>query len=284
MNERFLQFYEDELRHVREMAADFGALHPLVAGQLRIRKDGCDDPFVERLLEGFAFLSARIHEQIDQEFPVFTQSLLESIYPGLLCPTPSMGIVQLNASDSIGGKLEVPAGTELTGPLGDNSPSKCLFRTAHKVDLFPIDLINEGEEGVSYFDRDLNALNLPKSSQAESAIRLRINQLDDDSTFDEAEDIDELTFFVKGDLSAAGRIYEEIVSKTIELSVGELRKGKKQYIRQLNYEVLISRWSLLGFLLNKHYYHLTLEFLKGIDYLKNMLLCLRDFYFLRSRD
>ena len=62
MNETFLRYYEDELRHVREVAAEFGALHPVVAGQLRLRNDGCEDPFVERLLEGFAFLAARVHE------------------------------------------------------------------------------------------------------------------------------------------------------------------------------------------------------------------------------
>ena len=227
MNERFLQYYEDELRHVRETAEDFGALHPLVAGQLRLRKDGCDDPFVERLLEGFAFLSARVHQKLDEEHSVFTQSLLESVYPALLCPTPSMGIVELGASESIAGSLTIPAGTELTAMLGEGATRRCLFRTAHEVDIFPIELVSEGLEGVRYYDQDISSLYLPKENMATAAMRLRLDVINSDVNFEDLDELDELTFFIKGDLAGAGKIYEELLSQSIELSVGELSAGKK---------------------------------------------------------
>lgn len=235
MNERFLQYYEDELRHVREMAEDFGALHPLVAGQLRLRKDGCDDPFVERMLEGFAFLSARVHQKLDDDYPVFTQSLLESIYPALLCPMPSMGIVEMDASDSMAGKTTISSGTELTGLLGHDSATRCLFRTAHDVHLFPIRLVNEGDDGIRYYDQDINALYLPSQSQSSAALRLCLHSMDEEVNFDEFEDdIDELTFFIKGDLAGAGKIYEELVSQSIEVFVGEVRSGKKTKYEMYN--------------------------------------------------
>jgi type VI secretion system protein ImpG len=55
----------------------------------------CADPYVERLLEGFAYMAARVQLKVDAEFPRFTQHLLEMVYPHYLCPTPSMAVVQL---------------------------------------------------------------------------------------------------------------------------------------------------------------------------------------------
>ena len=51
------------------------------------------DPYVERLLEGFAFLAARLQMRMDAEFPRFTQHLFEMVYPHYVCPTPSMAVV-----------------------------------------------------------------------------------------------------------------------------------------------------------------------------------------------
>ena len=81
MDERLLAYYNSELRHVREMAGEFAREFPKIAGRLaldRDAKDICPDPYVERLLEGFAFLAARVHLKLDAEFPRFTQSMLET--------------------------------------------------------------------------------------------------------------------------------------------------------------------------------------------------------------
>src|SRR6266496_2222066 len=97
MDERLLEHYNKELRHLREMAGEFAREFPKIAGRLALDKDArdiCPDPYVERLLEGFAWLSARVHLKLDAEFPRFTQSLLETIYPHYLSPIPSMAIVR----------------------------------------------------------------------------------------------------------------------------------------------------------------------------------------------
>ena len=93
MDERLLELYNTELRHLRETAAEFGRDFPKIAGRLSLDLDAkeiCPDPYVERLLEGFAFLAARVHLKLDAEFPRFTQGLLETVYPDYLCPVPSM--------------------------------------------------------------------------------------------------------------------------------------------------------------------------------------------------
>src|SRR5712672_159071 len=68
MDERLLDLYNTELRHLRETAAEFGRDFPKIAGRLALDLDGkemCPDPYVERLMEGFAFLAARVHLKLD---------------------------------------------------------------------------------------------------------------------------------------------------------------------------------------------------------------------------
>src|SRR3954452_17866705 len=95
MDRRLLEYYRLELNHLREMGGEFAREFPKIAAGLRIDISPCPDPYVERLLEGFAFMSARVHLKLDQQFPRFTQNLLESVYPHYMAPTPSMAIVQL---------------------------------------------------------------------------------------------------------------------------------------------------------------------------------------------
>src|SRR6476659_8076021 len=96
MDPRLLQHYERELRHVREMGAEFAEEYPKIAGRLGLERLECADPYVERLLEGSAFLAARVQYKLDAEFPRFTQQMLETVYPDYLSPTPSMAVVQFN--------------------------------------------------------------------------------------------------------------------------------------------------------------------------------------------
>src|SRR5271169_3953362 len=94
MDRRLLRYYDLELQHLRGMGAEFAREFPKIAGRLGMEGFTCADPFVERLLEGVAFLSARVHLKLDAEFPRVTQSMLETIYPHSLAPTPSMTMVQ----------------------------------------------------------------------------------------------------------------------------------------------------------------------------------------------
>src|SRR3954454_21280456 len=102
MDERLLALYETELKHLRETAAEFGRDFPRIAGRLSLDLDAkeiCPDPYVERLLEGFAFLAARVHLKLDAEFPRFTQSILETVYPHFLTPIPSMAVVRFQPDE-----------------------------------------------------------------------------------------------------------------------------------------------------------------------------------------
>ena len=87
---------------MREMGSEFAHSYPKIAARLGIENEQCADPYVERLLEGFAFLAARVQLKIEEEFPKFCQQLLSMVYPDFLAPRPSMAVVHLapNPNDS----------------------------------------------------------------------------------------------------------------------------------------------------------------------------------------
>src|SRR5271169_2330517 len=97
-------YYEQELDYLRKLGTQFAEKHPKIAARLVLEPKKCDDPHVERLLEAFAFLAARVHLKIDDEFPEITEALLTVIYPQIVSPIPSMSIVEFQL-DTDKGKL-----------------------------------------------------------------------------------------------------------------------------------------------------------------------------------
>ena len=95
MNPDFLNHYRRELQHMREMGGEFAAEYPKIAGRLGLESLECSDPYVERLLEGFAFLAARVQVKIDASYSGLARQLLEMIYPDYLSPVPSMVVAHM---------------------------------------------------------------------------------------------------------------------------------------------------------------------------------------------
>ena len=130
MDSRLLNLYNRELMHLREMGVEFAKAAPDVARQLDLGRFQCADPYVERLLEGFAFLTARIQLKLDAEFPRFTQHLLEMVYPDYLAPTPSMAVVALEPDMTEGSLVDgyvVNRGTALRSNSGKKVTPRANF-------------------------------------------------------------------------------------------------------------------------------------------------------------
>lgn len=143
MDPRILRYYNRELQHVREMGAEFAREYPKIAGRLGLEGVECADPYVERLLEGFAYLSARVQLKVDAEFPTFTQHLLEIVYPHYLAPTPSMAIVQFQPDLNEAGLAQgytIPRHTALRSIIGKDDRTPCDYRTAHDTQLWPLEI------------------------------------------------------------------------------------------------------------------------------------------------
>lgn len=141
MRSDLLEYYERELSFLRLMGAEFAAKYPKVASRLQLEPDKCEDPHVERLLEAFALLTARVRLKIDDEFPEVTESLLGILYPSLLAPVPSMSVAQfvLNSEQvSLQAGHTIPKGSTLASASVDGIP--CRFRTAYPVTIWPIEV------------------------------------------------------------------------------------------------------------------------------------------------
>jgi type VI secretion system protein ImpG len=173
MDPRLLKHYDNELRHIRELGSEFARDFPKIAGRLGLDSFECSDPYVERLLEGFAFLAARVQLKMDSEFPQLVQNLLEIVYPHFLAPMPSMGIVRFDPDVGKSGLAEgyaIPRGTVLRGKLVKGEQTACEYRTAHNLELWPLEVAR-----VDYFSRDVAAIELPSSVRdAVAGLRLRL--------------------------------------------------------------------------------------------------------------
>ncbi|NBZ88822.1 type VI secretion system baseplate subunit TssF [Stagnihabitans tardus] len=178
MDTRLLAHYESELAFLRDMGAEFAAAYPKVAARLGMEGMEVLDPYVERLLEGVAFLSARVQLSLEMQFPAFTSNLLEIVYPHFLAPTPSMMIVQMapdmgNAAVKDG--FVMPRGTKLRSRQIDGEQTACIFRTSADLTLWPIEIAE-----VEYIDSrgGLVAAGVSRDTPARAGIRLRLKRSD----------------------------------------------------------------------------------------------------------
>jgi type VI secretion system protein ImpG len=210
MDPRLLRLYESELAYLRDMGGEFARQFPKIAGRLSLGSLEVADPYVERLLEGFAFLAARIQLKMEAEFPTFTQSLLQMVYPHYLAPTPSMAVVQFRPDAALRGMpqgVSLPPGTELRSLLGTEDQTNCEFRTAHAVQLLPIE-IADAEYIAS--PAAVAALGLPEQRGVKAAIRLKLRTTGDVPFAKVA--LSRLALFLSGPEGARVRLYEQLLA------------------------------------------------------------------------
>lgn len=213
MDPRLLRYYKDELEFVREMGAEFAAEYPKIAGRLGLSGLEVADPYVERLLEGFAFLTARVQLKLDAEFPRFTQHLLECLFPNYLAPVPSMAMVQLQPNFADPGLMkgvELPRGTVLKSLLGKGDQTMCDYRTAHRVTLWPLQ-VQEAEYIGS--PRDLATFGLPEVANARAAVRLRL-QAQGKASLGKLE-LQSLPLFLLGPEDVPMRLCEQLLANSL---------------------------------------------------------------------
>ena len=141
MRSELLDLYERELNFVRQMGAEFAQRFPKIASRLQLEPEKCEDPHVERLLEAFAFLAARVRLKLEDEFPEVTESLLGILFPNFLSPVPSMSVVQfvLDAEQvSLQSGQTISQGSTLASAPVEGLP--CRFRTTYPVTIWPIEV------------------------------------------------------------------------------------------------------------------------------------------------
>jgi type VI secretion system protein ImpG len=170
MDRNFLAYYEDELAHIRELATEFAAIHPTVARNLSLDAVPCPDPYVERLLEGVAYLAARTRLKVDAESSRYVRNLLDELYPDLVCPAPAMTMAVLHPGPQVQTMLDghlVARGTRSVAAYREGIATRATYTTAQDVTLWPITL-----EKVDYL-QDKGAMNAAGLDRPEAEAALR---------------------------------------------------------------------------------------------------------------
>ena len=144
MNKKIVSYYNKELRFLREMGQEFAKQYPKIASRLKLSANETPDPYVERLLEGVAYLTARTQLKIDAEYPRFVQRILEVIYPQFLYPTPASTIIKLDTSNHYNVNVvnQLKRGYLLESlPIEiDANTVSCHFSLTQDTELTPIEL------------------------------------------------------------------------------------------------------------------------------------------------
>jgi type VI secretion system protein ImpG len=230
MDQRLLDYYNRELQYLRELGGEFARHFPKIAGRLGLDAFECSDPYVERLLEGFAFLAARVKLKIDAEFPRFTSHMLEMVYPHYLAPTPSMAVVQMTPNHRQGVLTEgftVPAGTVLRGNLGKGEPTACEYRTGHALDLWPIEVATVAH---STYLGDLSDVRLTTKRPLKAALRIRLRTAGE-LTFNQLA-LTHLPLFVRGQDQVALRLYELLLAGGVAIVVRPPDKAWTEVVQE----------------------------------------------------
>ena len=227
-NPRFLRYYSQELQHLREVGGEFAVQYPKIAGRLGLEGFDCSDPYVERLLEGFSFMAARVQMKIDAEFPRFTQHLSELVYPHFLAPTPSMAVVQLQpdlANPALATGFAVPRGAAMRSVLGKDDATACEYRSAHDLTLWPIELAE-----AKFFTHSGSIagagpdVRLPPNIKA--GLRLRLTS-PTGLPFNKMA-IDRLALHLRGGDDMPGKIYEKLLGAVEGVLVMPARRSPSQ--------------------------------------------------------
>ncbi|MGF6441811.1 type VI secretion system baseplate subunit TssF [Paraburkholderia youngii] len=211
MDPQFLDYYSRELTYMREMAGEFAAQHPKIARRLGMEGIDVADPYVERLIEAFCFMSARTQIKLDAEFPRFTQRLLEVVYPNYVAPTPAIAVAQLRPSLREGDftkGLKVPRDSMLRSAIPPGEQTACEFRSSQDVTLWPIEIVEARLTAVPPDIPDTDRHLLPHV-QLRGALRLRLRTTGE-VKFSQMTNFDRLPIYIGGDERIASHLFELI--------------------------------------------------------------------------
>jgi type VI secretion system protein ImpG len=220
MRDDLLVYYERELTFLRQMGVEFAGKYPKIASRLVLEPDKCEDPHVERLLEAFAFLAARVHLKIEDEFPEITEALLSIVYPHYIRPIPSMSVVQFQVDTQPGGLTSpqpIKAGSLLNSrPVGG---VPCQFRTCYQTTVYPL-VVDEADW------RTPDRLTPPiKSFESAGCFRIKL-RCPPEVTFEKLG-LDTLRFFIDGESNLTHLIYELLHCNCFQIVIRDTKPNSR---------------------------------------------------------
>src|SRR5450830_15678 len=223
-----LPYYEHELGLFRQYTREFSQRYPKTAGKLLISGENSEDPHIEQLIQSCALLTARVTKRLDSDFPKFTESMLESLYPHYLRPLPSHSIAQIGGRD---GEISdtvciVPRGSKLMSPPVQGV--MCQFQTCYAVTLAPI-LISAAHFNV-FIDEVSLERQLPPGAGSEIRITLEGSQANVDF---HSLPMKTLRVFVDGEPSLRAQLIDTFFMRGIAAFVRSADDGPWHSLQQV---------------------------------------------------
>lgn len=206
-----LLYFQRELTYLRKMGQAFAEQYPKIAGRLELGTEHCQDPNIERLIEAFAFLTARIQISIENEFPEVSTALLGVLYPHFLNPVPSMSIAQFQP-DPEQGLLTSGHDIKKNTPLFSvtRQGEICRFRTCYPVTLWPVAVVEAGFESTDKYNF------LDQASDIATVLRLRVATRGGPL---KKLGMNNLVFYLNDESATVHEIYELLFSHTRQVAL-----------------------------------------------------------------
>lgn len=262
MSEDFLKYYNRELAYLRHKGQEFGEQYPKIAARLRMNEEVVEDPHVSRLLEGCAFLSARIRQSLDNAFPQLTEALIGQLFPDFHAPIPSMSMVQLKGTTSTSSTLTVKKGERVT--ITAPGYQECDFITCCDTQVHPFDVTDVRFENAPFSGTECRS-----ELDAKSVLKIEIQSHNAElslATLDDAS----LRFYLNGQRQVALQLYQLLFQSCIGMSLVQGGRCKKEltprHLRSLGFDdeiqaVPYSKRSFSGTRLLIEYLHFPEKFL-----------------------
>src|SRR5262245_32254180 len=219
MTDQILPYYNRELAFIRKLGAEFSEAHPKIAGRLKLSGDTAEDPHVARMIEAFAYLTARVRHKLDDDFPELTEAMLGILYPHYLAPIPSMSVVQFELDKT---QVELTAGYRIArGASLETEPVRgkgvdgetCHFRTCYDVALWPMTLQIAEFRGPPFVAPPCRF-----ASEAKAIVRLQLSTLAANVGFAQFQ-FDRLRFFLQAPAQYVYHLYEAILNNTLAVAL-----------------------------------------------------------------
>jgi type VI secretion system protein ImpG len=191
MNREFLDLYNTELQLLNEQARQFAEEYPGIAERLGGLLDNRMDPLIGGLLEGAAFLAARVQLKLKHEFPEFTENLLEQLVPHYLAPTPSMMLVKANplfGDPALREGRAIPRGSYLDASFRQlDRQIACRYRLCGDITIWPFELA-----GAEYYSSPapMQALGVSVGGEVLAGMRITLTHRSTARSEDEPPDAD----------------------------------------------------------------------------------------------
>lgn len=228
MDREFLDLYNRELLLLQEQAREFAEEYPGIAERLGGLVAERTDPMIAGLLEGAAFLAARVQLKIKHEFPEFTSNLLDQLIPNYLAPSPSVMLAKVLPPYSDAKLREgypIPRDAYLDATYRERGRQiACRYRMSSGVVLWPFDIT-----AAEYFTTPgpLQALGLSVGNDVLAGLRLSLTHRTAARREDEMPDVEsrktpetwfagcrttELPIYLLGAEADAIALYEQLIA------------------------------------------------------------------------